>query len=129
MGLGYNPNSQDGRGGRAERRAGGEEGEQGAGEVLGQVGRQVQEQEQVQVQLISCVCQSLYFTSQSRKDRVVMKDVMLGRSSCRPEGDTDQTVQKLGWGRVMVLISILACLATARTSLATTSCPVPVRAA
>ena len=82
-----------------------------------------------EVQLISCVCQSLYFTSQSRKDQVVMKDVMLGRSSCRPEGDTDQTVQKLGWGRVMVLISILACLATARTSLATTSCPVPVRAA
>ena len=46
MGLGYNPNSRDGRGGRAERRAGGEEGEQGAGEVLVQVGRQVQVQVQ-----------------------------------------------------------------------------------
>ena len=62
-----------------------------------------------EVQLISCVRQTLYFTSQIRKDRVVMKVAMLGRSSCRPEGDTGQKlslVQKLGWGTVMVSISI-----------------------
>ena len=47
--------------------------------------------------------------SQSRKNLVVMKVAMLGRSSCRPEGDTGQKVslvQKLGWGPVMVSISI-----------------------
>ena len=75
----------------------------GAGELLVEPGAG-------EVQLIAYVRQTLYFTSQSRKDRVVMKVAMLGRSSCRPEGDTGQKlslVQKLGWGTVMVLISIL----------------------
>ena len=61
------------------------------------------------VQVLAGVGQAMYFTSQSRKNLVVMKVAMLGRCSCRPEGDTGQKVslvQKLGWGPVMVLISI-----------------------
>ena len=48
-------------------------------------------------------------TSHSRKDLVVMKEVRLGRTSCRPEEDTGQKVslmQKLGWGTLMASISI-----------------------
>ena len=64
----------------------------GAGELLVEPGAG-------EVQLIAYVRQTLYFTSQSRKDRVVMRVAILGRSSCRPEGDTGQKVslaQKLG---------------------------------
>ena len=38
------------------------------------------------VQVLAGVGQAMYFTSQSRKDLVVMKVAMLGRSRCRPEG-------------------------------------------
>ena len=61
------------------------------------------------VQVLAGVGQAMYFTSQSRKDLVVMKVAILGRSSCRPEGDTGQKVslvQKWGWGTVMLSISI-----------------------
>ena len=56
-----------------------------------------------------CHSGNFFFTSQSRKDLVVMKVAILGRSSCRPEGDTGQKVslaQKWGWGKVMLSISI-----------------------
>ena len=86
----------------------------GACEVLGESGA-------VEVLVLQCVIQAIYFTSQSRKDLVVVKVSMLDRSSCRPKGDTGHKVSlvlKLGWGTVMVLISISRRL----MSLVATSC-------
>ena len=52
------------------------------------------------MQVLVIVGKTMYFTSQNRKDLVVMKVAMLGRSSCRPAGETSQKVspvQKFGW--------------------------------
>ena len=61
------------------------------------------------VQVLAWVGQKMYFTSQSREDLLGVNVALLGRSSCRPEGDTGQKVslvQKLVWGAVRVSISI-----------------------
>ena len=74
----------------------------GTGEVLVKSG-------EGKVQVLACEGHTIYFTSQSRKDLVVVKVSMLDRSSCRPKGDTGHKVSlvlKLGWGTVVVLISI-----------------------
>ena len=73
------------------------------------------------VKVLACEGHTIYFTSQSRNDLVVVKMLILGRSSCRPKGDTAckvSLVLKLGWGTVMVLISISRRL----MSLLATSC-------